>query len=274
MKRKTKLAPVVVLVVLMSAVLIQAGTSLRPTTISAAIYSQLIGIARVDLKRDAYTMISIPLIVEDMHMNDTDDSVTCVGEMLAKGLYGGTAPQNSSNLYKYDQGTGGFDIIWLHSSGAWAEGAGLSTRVLSDTNGYWIFRTADAGADSEQAVIIGDVAVADAIPVTITEGFDGFNMICYPYPLAKLIDTTNFPGIADGAHGGSSPTNSDNIYLYDQSTLGFKIIWLHSSDVWAEGGGVTTSVVGVAKSFYYFRAAGQGSFTWNVERPYTLPKLW
>ena len=116
MKRNTKLTPAVVLVVLVTAVLIQAGTWLRPTTISAAVYSQLIGFVRVDIKRDAYTMISIPVIAEDMHMNDTDDSATCVGEMLAEGLYSGTSPLNSSNLYNYIPSTLGFDIIWLHST--------------------------------------------------------------------------------------------------------------------------------------------------------------
>jgi len=267
MKRTTKVTLALGLAVVMAVALIQAGSWIRPTSSAVAAYSDPVGFVKVDLKRDAYTMISIPVNVEDMSMNDTDDSVACVGEMLSDVLTGGGDPLTSPNLYNFDLSTGGFDIIWLHSSGVWAEGGGLTTRTLTDTNGYWIFRLADADADPVQAVILGDVAVADTIPVTIVAGY---NMICYPYPVAKLIDTTNFPSIAEGATGGGDPLTSDNIYLYDQATLGFKIIWLHSSDVWAEGGGVTTSVVGVAEGLYYNRYAG-GTFTWDCDRPYTLP---
>ena len=267
MKTKTKLMLALGLAVVMAVALIQAGSWIRPTSNAVAAYSDPVGFVKIDLKRDAYTMISIPVNVEDMGMNDTDDSVACVGEMLAEVLTGGGDPLTSPNLYNYNQSTGGYDIVWLHSSGVWAEGSGLSARVLSDTNGYWIRRLADVDSDPVQAVILGDVAVADTIPVTIIAGL---NMICYPYPVAKLIDTTNFPSIAEGATAGGDPLTSDNIYLYDQTTTGYKIIWLHTTDVWAEGSAVTTSVVGVAEGLFYNRYAG-GTFTWDVDRPYTLP---
>ena len=245
------------------------------TPVFAATYSNPVGFVKLDLLKNKFTMVKVPMVA-DMRLNE-DEAGTCVGEMLADALYGGSSSGNSSQINIFDAVGKGFTTVWLYDDtypayvGKWIEGSGVSARSLSDTQGYYIKRFADAGPDTAQAVILGDVETADTKALLI---LDGFNMLCFPYPVDVGVNDGDMPTLAEGAWGGTSSGASDQINTFDG--VGFTTHWLFNGGVpaydgkYIQGSGPSTYVIGAGEGFYYRRLPGQGEFTWTVERPYTL----
>jgi hypothetical protein len=286
MKSKPKLMLALGLAV-MALVLVQVGIWIKPASMAVAAYSDPVGFVKIGINKNDYNQIASPLIVEDMALNDTDDSVACLGEMLSESLIGTTVVQTAPKIWKYKVGTGGFDGAFLFDSGGGSPGYDgkwidivtytLSTMSFDVSTGMFLERTNDAGTDPCTSTVLGDVEVSDTVAVTIQ---DGYNMLAYPYPVNLGINASESIQTEDGANGTTITTTADQIYKYKPGG-GFDPAFLFDS-----GGGspgydnkwidmvlyvVSTVSFDPEEAFYYYRQPGQGTFTWTCTRPFSNP---
>ena len=283
MKRKTKMMLALGLAVVMAVALIQAGSWIRPTSIAAAAYSDPVGFIKVETRMSDYTQIGVSLIAENMALNDTDDSVTCIGEMLDETLIGSGVVDDCPKIYEYQVG-GGFEGAFLYDSGGspaadnkWynTKTYALSTMVIDKSAGYYLKRANDGG-DTQYPVVLGDVAVSDTVGVSLNTLY---TMISYPYPVSVGINDAASIQTEDGAYGTTVPDDCDHIYMY-QAGGGFEGAFIYNSggspaadNKWynTKTYALSTMTIDVDQGVYYWRNAGQGTFTWSVARPFTLP---
>jgi hypothetical protein len=284
MKERTKLTLAFGLAVVMAVAMIQAGSWIRPASIAAAAYSDPVGFVKVDIRRDDYSQIAIPLVAADMALNDTDDSVTCLGEMLSETLIGDPVPDNCPKIYKYLVG-GGFEGAFLYDSGGspaadnkWynTQTFALSTLVLDLQTGYYAQRIADGGSDPQTPTVLGDVDVSDTISVSIPTNF---SMFAYPYPKSIGVNDADGLQTEDGAYGDPVPDNCDKIYKY-QAGGGFEGAFLYNSggspaadNKWynTQTFALSTMTLDLDEGAYYWRNPAQGAFVWVASRPFSLP---
>jgi hypothetical protein len=282
MKTSTKLTLALGLAVVLVMVMVQGGSWLRPTATASAAYSDPVGFVKIEMNINDFTMVAIPLAIDDMGMNDSDDSAICAGEMLADGLIGSLSLGTSDQLFFWN-GTG-FDIYYLFDGsgypaydGKWFDldtGLPEPTREFQLFEGYFVKRI-NSGPSVAQSTVLGDVQISDTITISIPEGF---NMIAYPYPVDVDINSSDFCRVGDGAKGSLSLGTSDQLYFWNGT--GFDIYYLFDGsgypaydDKWFDldtGLPAVGKVVGTFDAFYYKRLSGEGTLTWDVERPFSV----
>jgi hypothetical protein len=294
MKTSTKLTLALGLAVVLVMVMVQGSSWLRPTATASAAYSDPVGFVKIDVLKDKFNQISIPMAVDDMRLNDEDDSATSVGDMLSSGLLGAGNPAVCPTIWQFDPSTGFYTIALYFDSGGsyptldgrWLNNSYVpSTMSLAGGDGYFLQRAADAGPSTQQPVILGDVEVADTVSIAIA-GDGGtaakFTMIGYPYPVDMGVNDAGFITEADGGFGGF-PGTSDEIYKWDPNaaggTGGFEVILLFQSGgsyptldgKWLDNTyNPSTMVMAPGEGFFYARYKTQSGFTWDVARPFDL----
>ena len=281
MKRKTKLMLALGLAVVMAVALIQAGSWIRPTSTAAAAYSDPVGFVKVDLKRNGMSQLNIP-VIPDMALNDTDDSVACVGEMLAEQLTGNTSASLAPRLNIWQPGLQSFKEVYYFHAGVpnpyedkWCNASPLSVALdmLTNTEGYFLNRPNNA-PDTAVATILGDVNIVDTETISLVANW---NQICFPYSISAQVNV-HITDMSGNAVGNTSPSLADRIYKWDINAQSFtEIYFFHAGvanpyeDKWVNASplSVSTMTIEPGEAFFYRRVGG--SFTWSVPRPFTLP---
>ena len=93
------------------------------------------------------------------------------------------------------------------------------------------------------------------------------------YPVGIPLDELSTSLWADGATGGTSELNADNVWYWDAPTDGYRTTWLYAGGsptfdgTWIEGGSPTTLVVEAAAGLWY-RHRGVTGWTWSCPVPY------
>jgi hypothetical protein len=250
----------------MKKLMLIAVAMLLTTSVVAATYSNPVGFVKLSLV-NGYAMVTVPMLADDMALNDDDPAVTCIGEMLGENLTGSTNPTTAATIYKY---TGaGFESAWLVDfpgnplDGKWMGATGPSTMITDGQTGYYVQNSGVA-----DAVILGDVNVADTTDISLVAGY---NLIAYPYPVTLAVNGGNFVSLTDGATGSTNPTTADTVYKY--TGAGFESAWLVDfpgnplHDNWMGATGPSTMSLDPGVGFYYMAL---NPFTWTVERPFTV----
>jgi hypothetical protein len=252
----------------MKKIMLIAMVMLLALLVTAATYSSPGGFVKLRLV-NGYAMIAIPLLVEDMALNDFNPATTCVGEMLAENLTGTTSALTAPAIYWY---TGdGFESaflfggIWGHPlDRQWIGPAGPSLKVLDCKTGYYFKNNAIV-----EAVILGEDNVDDTTDIVLVAGY---NLIAYPYLATLTLNGGNFISAADGATNSTSAITADNVYRY--TGAGFESAFLFGGipghpldDMWIGPAGPSTMSIDPGVGFYYL---AQNPFTWTITRPFPV----
>ena len=252
----------------MKKIMLIAMAMLLATPVIAATYSNPVGFIKDTMTGSgAWSMISVPMGLDDYALNDTDPAVTCAGEMISENLVGNSNSTLAPQIWKYAGGS--WESAFLFGGipghpldGLWVA-AGPSTMVLDPTIGVYL-KNPGTTAD---AVILGDVPVADTVDVILDTGW---SMRTFPYPVTVGVNDGNFVNIADGATANSNSTLADQVWKYTgtwESAFLFGGIPGHPLDDMWVAAGPSTMTLDPGQAFYYLARTG---FTWTVERPFTL----
>ena len=131
----------------MKKIMLIAVAMLLVTPVIAATYSNPVGFIKDTLDGGgAWTMISVPMGLDDYALNDTDPLVTCAGEMISENLVGNSNSTLAPQIWKYSGG--GWESAFLFGGipghpfdDKWVA-AGLSTMTLDPGQSfYYLART-------------------------------------------------------------------------------------------------------------------------------------
>ena len=70
------------LCLIVSALLCLLSSIMCLTSRADPVYTEPVGAVKIEVIAGDYTQVNIPLIVDEMSLNDLSDTIVCVGEML------------------------------------------------------------------------------------------------------------------------------------------------------------------------------------------------
>ncbi len=170
------------------------------------------------------------------------------GENTALSVYGDTLPADTI-ISTYLNGGGyaqsSYTVNFL-GVGSWSGGGAL---VIGNGVGYWI----DIPSGNYTNVISGEVILDDSITNSIASGLQ---LLSFPYPVAVTVGTAGFtPSVDDVV------STYANGVGYIQSVYTENFLGIGS---WSGNGDLA---IAIGQGFWY-DSAGDGSWSWVVERPF------
>ncbi len=229
------------------------------------------GFVRVEVYRDALTMVSVPLHVTDSALNGDAD---CVGNMMAEVLAGGPGAVTADVIWKWDAASQRYQMAFLidawgppYDGRWWDEAANdYSTMTLDVGDACWIQRRSH-GEAVEKITFLGWAPVEEMKTVTFVNGLTMFN---YPYPVRMALSESTLGAVA--VCGGGAAT-SDVVWewlsLERRYRTAFCGDWWPGPAGWIdpETGELSTMEFAPGKAFWYQRRPVNPA-VWKVHRPY------
>lgn len=252
-----------VCVCVVSVMLCSPGGFLGSLCWADPVYSEPVGAIKIQLHDNSLNHLCIPLVADDMRLNETADTIVCVGEMLRQNLEGDTDSDYAAKLKRVYEPYPFYETVYLYYNSSdtedtlnykWLnESDAISTMTLSHTEGYYIERP-DVADTYIDVVITGWVNMNDTESIQIAAGT---NLICWPYPTTIGVSNSAFIQSEDGPSGG------DEVKRYKAGVGGFDSA-VYSGTDWVP----STLVFDPEDGFFYVADQMGSGLTWIPQRPY------
>lgn len=238
---------------------------------TGTVYSlNIVGFQKITVSsNDSYALAAVPFVSDDPNINSV------IGDQLT----GGDSFDNSDDLLKWDASTQSYknyfllgdvgdtnyNFKWIDSS----TGEVATDADLLASEGFWL---RNRQSTTQTVVVVGDVVSASTVTNQIVPGYQ---LVAYPFSSEILINDASF---TNGATGGDSFDNSDNIVKWNPDTQSYQNFFLlgNIGDPQYNWKWIDNSTGEVAGNTYlkpgegfWYRHRGSG-FNWVENRPYTF----
>jgi len=200
------------------------AAGLLGSTAMAQVYTDPVGFVKVDVYRNGYTMISVPLRASDTAMNGV---AGCIGDIFEGVLLGASSAGEADAVLKWDAASVRYGYAWLVDGwgvpydGTWQDpDTGVdSTMTFEPGEACWVLRM-NQGAEVETITFLGWVPMEETKTLSFIQGLNMFN---WPYPTTLGIDAS---GLGAVSTAGGSAGEADVVWQWDTQAETYTIAFL------------------------------------------------
>jgi hypothetical protein len=184
----------------------------------AQVYSNTVGMIKIDIPDNGLVFVSFPFEVADYNLQSV------VGDQLS----GSTSSGSSDRILVWNVNTSKYDTFWKVEGtdtvwdGKWIydqPGQPVEANVnISTGQGFWV----QSRSSSQQTLNVNGNVPASPVQISIPLGL---TQIGVPYPVSMNVNSPEFD-INSIATGSTSSGSSDRLIFWDEDTQTYIRLWL------------------------------------------------